>query len=168
MVASLISQKIDWILPCLAIWDIITDRMLLRQNRTKCMNTTYFSYHHSSTNKSVNLLKRQAIADQHTVKLLLVLNDSSTTQLYLSTIRANKTPNCRETPQLIDVPSLTTMEINVFITILAIHFLWNYGWSLVLSDLTYIYRLISWHYVSMPLLILFNKCTWKFLFRHIT
>ena len=37
-----------------------------------------FSYNHSSTNDSANLCipKRQAIACQHTVKLLLVLNDA--------------------------------------------------------------------------------------------
>ena len=40
------------------------------------MNATYFSYNHSSTNTSANLPKRQAIAGQHTVKLLLVLKDA--------------------------------------------------------------------------------------------
>ena len=38
------------------------------------------------------------------------------TQLYKSTIRANKTPYCQETIQPIGVPSHTTVEIYVFIT----------------------------------------------------
>ena len=76
MVACLKSQKIDCIPLCLTIWNIITDRMQLRQNRTRCLNTTYFSYNHSSTNKSANLPKRQAIAGQRAVRLLLLLNDA--------------------------------------------------------------------------------------------
>ena len=88
----------------------------------------------------------------------------SITQLYKSPIRAKKTPYCQETPQPIDVLSYTTMEIYVLITMTQ-HFsniflveLWR---SLVLSDLTYISRLISLHYVPTTLLFPFNNCTWK-------
>ena len=45
--------------------------------------------------------------------------------------------------------------------ILAIYFSWDYGRSLVLSDLPNIPRLISLHYVPTPLLFPFNNCTWK-------
>ena len=52
---------------------------------------------HSSTNKSANLPKRQAIAGQRTVKLLLVLNDAHNPinnpwELYKLPMRANKAP----------------------------------------------------------------------------
>ena len=50
--------------------------MYPQQNRTRCLNASYFSYNHSSSNKSANLPKRQAIAGQRTVRLLLVLNDA--------------------------------------------------------------------------------------------
>ena len=40
----------------------------------------------------------------------------SITQLYESPIRANKTPNGQETTQPIGVPSYTTMEMYVLIT----------------------------------------------------
>ena len=56
-----------------------------------------FSYNHSSTNKSANLSKRQDIAGQRTVKLMLVLNgahdliNNPTVQI---ADRANKTTYC--------------------------------------------------------------------------
>ena len=119
VVACLKSQKIDWIPLCLAIWNIITDRLYLRRNRTRCLITTNFSCYHSSTNKSANLPKRQAIAGRRTVRLLLVLNDAHrpiNNPTVKIAIRANKRPYCQETPQQIRLPSHTTMEIYVFIT----------------------------------------------------
>ena len=48
-----------------------------QQNRTRCLNAAYYiGNNHSSANKSANLPKREAIAGQRTVKLLLVLNDA--------------------------------------------------------------------------------------------
>ena len=47
-----------------------------RQTRTKCLNTTHFSYNHSSAHKSANLPIILAIAGQRTVRSLLVLNDA--------------------------------------------------------------------------------------------
>ena len=76
MVACLKLQKLDRIPLRLAIFNIITYRMLPQQNCTRCLNATYFSYNHLSPNKSANLPKRQAIAGQHLVRLLLVLNDA--------------------------------------------------------------------------------------------
>ena len=76
MVACLISQKIDWIPLRFTIWNIITYWIQLQKNCKRCLNATYFSHNSSSTNKSVNLSKRQAVAGQRTVKLLLVLNDA--------------------------------------------------------------------------------------------
>ena len=76
VVACLKLQKLDWIPLHLAIFNIITYRMYPQQNRTRCLNASYFSYNHSSSNKSANLPKRQAIAGQRTVRLLLVLNDA--------------------------------------------------------------------------------------------
>ena len=73
----------------------------------------------------------------------------SITQLYKSPIRANKKPYCQETPQSIGVPSHTTMEIYVYMflsqwhTILPGYPSWNYGRSLVLSNLTNIPRLMA-------------------------
>ena len=67
------SQKIYWIPLCLAIWNLLqiecsSDRIIWKQHS--------FSYSHLSTNKSANLPIRQAIAGQHRVRLLLVLNDA--------------------------------------------------------------------------------------------
>ena len=76
VVAYLKPQKLARILQRLAIFNIIPYRMQPQQNRTRCLNATYFSYNHSSPNKSANLPKRQAIAGQRTVGVLLVLNDA--------------------------------------------------------------------------------------------
>ena len=74
MVACLKLQKINWIPLCLAIEHY--NRSNVAPNCTICLNTTCFSYNHPSTNKSVNLPIKQAIAGQRTVRLLLVLNDA--------------------------------------------------------------------------------------------
>ena len=50
--------------------------MLPQQNRARRLNVTYFSYNHSSSNKSAKLSKRQALAGQRTVKLLLVFDNA--------------------------------------------------------------------------------------------
>ena len=44
---------------------------------TRCLNVTYVSHNHSSTNKFANLPKRQRITGQRTVKLLLVWNNAN-------------------------------------------------------------------------------------------
>ena len=113
VVACLKSQIIDWIPLCLAIWNIIADRMYLRQNHTWCLNTIYFSHNHSNTNKSANLLKRQAIAGQRTVKLSLIINDAHNPNNNPTVLIADprkKTPYCQEIPQLIGVPFPTKMD----------------------------------------------------------
>ena len=125
-----------------------------------------FSYNHSNTNKFANLPKRQAIAGQRTVRLLLVLNDAHN-------------PINNPTVQIADprkqntlLPGNSTNDRRTILlqwnTILAIYSSWNYGRSLVLSDLTNIPRLISLHYIPTPLLFPFNNCTWKLSFRHTT
>ena len=105
---------------CLAMWNIVIDRMQLRQNRTRCLNITYFSYSHPmhfSTKKSANLTKRHAIA----VKLLLVLNDAHN-PINNPTVQITdpRKPNTllpgNSTTDRISVPSHTTMEIYVLIT----------------------------------------------------
>ena len=117
---DVIMQKIDWIPLCLAMWNIVIDRMQLRQNRTRCLNITYFSYSHPmhfSTKKSANLTKRHAIA----VKLLLVLNDAHN-PINNPTVQITdpRKPNTllpgNSTTDRISVPSHTTMEIYVLIT----------------------------------------------------
>ena len=93
-------------------------------------------------------------------------------QLYESPIRANKTPHCKETTHPINAYHLTLRWRCVFLspwhTILAIYFPWDYGRSLVWSDLPSIPRLISLHYVPTPVLFPFNICTWKLSLRHTT
>ena len=54
----------------------IQDYNISNAASTESYNAKYFSYNHPSPNKSANLPKRQAIAGQCTVGLLLVLNDA--------------------------------------------------------------------------------------------
>ena len=149
MVACLKSQKLDRIPLRFAIFNIITYQMLPQQNRTRCLNETYFSYNHSSPNKSANLPRRQAIAGQRTVRLLLVLNDAHnpinnpTVQIadpgkQKTLLLRNYTTNRRAISQ-----RWRCMFLSPWHTILAIYSSWSYDTSLVFSDLPNITRLIS-------------------------
>ena len=87
----------------------------------------------------------------------------SITQLYKLPIHANKTPYCQETPQPIRVPSHTTMEIYVLIT-MTHHFS-----NIFLVQLWLAPCFVQFDkYVLTPLLFPFNNCTWKLSLRHTT
>ena len=141
--------------------------MLLQQNRTRCLNATYFSYKHSSTNKSANLPKRQAVAGQRTVGLLLVSNDAhnlfnnptvriADSRKQNTLLSGNYTTDRRT---ILHHDGDVCYQLSPRHTILVTYFLWDYNRSLVLSDLPNIPRLISLHYVLTPLLSPFNNCT---------
>ena len=120
-----------------------------RSNADRCLNTTYFSYNHSSTNKSANLPKRQAIAGQRTVKLLLVLNDAhnpiNNPTVQVADPRKQNTllPGKSTTDRRIISHHDGDMFSSQWHTILTMYSSWNYGRCLVLSDSTNIPRLIS-------------------------
>ena len=133
--------------------------MHLQQNRTRCLNATYFSHNHSSTNESANLSQRQAIAGKRTVKLLLVFNDAHSPiinpTVQIADPRKNTLflGNCTADRRTISHHDGDKCHI-----ILVIHSSWNYGRNLVLSDLPNIPRSISLNYVPTPLLVTFNTC----------
>ena len=122
-----------------------------------------FERNHSSSSKSANLPKRQAIAGQRTVRLLLVLNDAHNPINNCTNRRSGQTKHliakklhnqkaCHLTQRW------RCMVLSPWYTTLAIYSSWNYGSSLVLSDLPDITRFISLHYVPTPLLFPFNNC----------
>ena len=105
-----------------------------------------------------NLPKRRAIAGQRTVGLLLVLNDAhkpiNNPTVRIADLRKQNT--LLSGNYTTDRRTILHHDGCVFLspwhTILAIYFSWDYGRSLVLSDL------ISPHCVPTPLLFSFNNC----------